>query len=158
MGFTPSSGKELQTEYFVPVQRSYEAIRAVEQLQDKIVPHLLVSEIRSVAADELWMSPCYRQACTAIHFTWQQQEPAVRQLLPLIEAALAPFGARPHWGKLFTQSHRDIKQLYTKLTDFQQLLKNYDPEGRFRNNYLDTVVFGGDGNGGAWFSPFVGER
>ena len=142
MGFTPSSGAELQSEYFIPLGRSYEAIQAVERLHEKIAPHLLISEIRCIAADDLWMSPCYQQACTAIHFTWQQNWPAVSRLLPLIEEALAPFGAKPHWGKLFTTPHRHIKKAYEKLPAFQQLLTQYDPAGKFRNDYLDTVIFG----------------
>jgi xylitol oxidase len=143
MGFTPSSGTELQSEYFVPVSQSYEAIQAIERLHEKIAPHLLISEIRCIAADDLWMSPCYRQASTAIHFTWQQNWPAVRQLLPLIEEALAPFNAKPHWGKLFTTSPGRISQLYEQLPAFRQLLEHYDPQGKFRNEYLDTVIFGG---------------
>ncbi|HEY4063960.1 MAG TPA: D-arabinono-1,4-lactone oxidase [Puia sp.] len=143
MGFTPSSGEELQSEYFIPRDHSFAAIQAIEQLQDLISPHLLISEIRCIAADELWMSPCYRQASTAIHFTWQPDWPAVRKLLPLIEERLAPFGARPHWGKLFTLPHSGIAQRYEKLADFQQLLRQYDPAGKFRNKYLDEVIFGG---------------
>jgi xylitol oxidase len=149
MGFTPSSGQELQSEYFVPRDRSFEAIQAIGKLHEKISPHLLISEIRCIAADELWMSPCYRQASTAIHFTWQPDWPAVRELLPLIEEELAPFNARPHWGKLFTLSHfaKDghpgIHDLYEKLPAFQQLLRQYDPGGKFRNEYLDRVIFGG---------------
>lgn len=142
MGFTPSSGAELQSEYFVPFARSYEAIQAIAQLHEQIAPHLLVSEIRCIAADDLWMSPCYQRACTAIHFTWQPNWPVVSTLLPLIEAALTPFNARPHWGKLFTVSHARIKSLYEKLPAFQQLLMQYDPAGKFRNEYLDTIIFG----------------
>jgi xylitol oxidase len=141
MGFTPSSGTELQSEYFIPRDRSYEAIQAVERLHEKISPHLLISEIRCIAADELWMSPCYRQPSTTIHFTWKQDWPAVRQLLPLIEEQLAPFNAKPHWGKLFTVPHRSISALYEKLPDFQQLLRRYDPAGKFRNDYLDNIIF-----------------
>jgi alditol oxidase len=142
MGFTPSSGQELQSEYFVPLDKSYEAIRAVARLHEKISPHLLISEIRCIAADDLWMSPCYRQASTAIHFTWQPDWPAVRELLPLIEKELAPFNAKPHWGKLFTIPHQRICKLYEKLPEFQRLLREYDPNGKFRNEYLDTVIFG----------------
>src|SRR6202162_1283084 len=102
MGFTPSAGKELQSEYFVPRQHAVEAILAVERLRDQVSPHLLISEIRAIAADHLWMSPCYEQPCVTIHFTWKQDWPAVSKLLPVIEKELAPFKARPHWGKLFT--------------------------------------------------------
>ena len=61
MGFTPSAGKELQSEYFVPRQNAVEAIFAIERLHEQISPHLLITEIRAIAADELWMSPCYKQ-------------------------------------------------------------------------------------------------
>src|ERR1700682_2909847 len=109
MGFTPSAGKELQSEYFVPRQRAVEAILAVQQLGDQVSPHLMISEIRTIAADNLWMSPCYKQPCVTIHFTWQQDWPAVSKLLPIIEKELAPFKARPHWGKLFTIPSSQLK-------------------------------------------------
>ncbi len=142
MEFTPSNGSELQSEYFIPKDRSVEAIMAVEALREEISPLLLISEIRCIAEDDLWMSPCYRQATTAIHFTWKQDLPAVSRLLPLIEERLAPFHARPHWGKLFTTAPERIAVLYEKLDDFRRLLQQYDPEGKFRNHYLDTLIFG----------------
>jgi xylitol oxidase len=142
MGFTPSSGKELQSEYFVPREHSYAAMKAVEQLQEKISPHLQITEIRCIAADDLWMSPCHHQPSTTIHFTWKPDWPAVSQVLPLIERQLAPFNARPHWGKLFTMSHQRLHTLYPKMPAFQQLLRHYDPTGKFRNDYLDKVIFG----------------
>src|SRR6266487_5907617 len=108
MGFTPSAGKELQSEYFVPRQHAVEAILAVERLHDQVSPHLMISEIRAIAADDLWMSPCYKQACITLHFTWKQDWPAVSKLLPVIENELAPFHARPHWGKLFTTSPAEL--------------------------------------------------
>ncbi|HXB34713.1 MAG TPA: D-arabinono-1,4-lactone oxidase [Puia sp.] len=142
MGFTPSAGKELQTEYFVPRENSYAAIKAVEQLRDQISPHLQITEIRCIDADDCWMSPCFHQPSTTIHFTWQPDWPAVSRLLPLIEAQLAPFDARPHWGKLFTMSHRRLAALYPKLPEFQHLLREYDPKGKFRNDFLNTNIFG----------------
>jgi len=141
MGFTPSAGKELQTEYFVPRQHAVEAILAVERLRDQVTPHLMISEIRTIAADQFWMSPCYRQACVAIHFTWKQDWPAVSQLLPVIERELAPFKARPHWGKLFTMSPAQLKSSYERLPEFVQLSKEYDPQGKFRNAFLDRNIF-----------------
>ena len=106
MGFTPSAGKELQTEYFVPRSHAVEAILAVERLRDQIGPLLMITEIRSIAADDLWMSMAYKQPSIAIHFTWKQDWPAVRKLLPVIERELRPFKPRPHWGKLFTHDLR----------------------------------------------------
>jgi xylitol oxidase len=141
IGFTPSSGQELQSEYFIPQEYSYQALLAVELLHEKIFPYLLISEIRSIAADECWMSPCYRQACTSIHFTWRPDWPAVSGLLPLIEAQLAPFHVRPHWGKLFTMTPAQIRAQYTRLPDFLRLLRQYDPNGKFRNAFLDEMIF-----------------
>lgn len=142
MGFTPSAGKELQTEYFVPRENSFAAIKAVEQLRDQVSPHLQITEVRCIDADDLWMSPCYKQPSTTIHFTWQPDWPAVSKLLPLIEAQLAPFRAKPHWGKLFTMSHRRLADLYPRMNDFQGLLREHDPKGKFRNDFLNTVIFG----------------
>ena len=141
MGFTPSAGKELQSEYFVPRQHAVEAILAVERLHDQVSPHLMISEIRTIAADNLWLSPCYKQPCVTIHFTWKQDWPAVRKLLPVIEKELAPFSARPHWGKLFTTSPAQLKSIYAKLPEFSQLSKKYDPQGKFRNEFLDSNIF-----------------
>jgi alditol oxidase len=141
MGFTPSAGKELQSEYFVPRQHAIEAILAVERLRDQVSPHLMISEIRAIAADDLWMSPCYKQPCVTIHFTWKPDWPAVRKLLPVIEKELAPFSARPHWGKLFTTSPATLKSIYEKLPDFVHLSNKYDPQGKFRNQFLITNIF-----------------
>jgi|SRR5271165_5767263 len=142
MGFTPSAGKELQSEYFVPREHAVEAILAVERLRDQISPHLLISEIRAIAADNLWMSPCHQQPCVTIHFTWKQDWPAVRKLLPVIEKQLAPFHARPHWGKLFATPPSELKSIYKKLPDFIQLSQTYDPHGKFHNQFLERNIFG----------------
>jgi xylitol oxidase len=142
MGFTPSAGKELQSEFFVPIQNAVDAILAVEKLRDQITPHLMISEIRTIAADNLWMSPAYKQPCVAIHFTWKQDWPNVSKVLPVIEKELAPYKARPHWGKLFTVSPATLKEIYTKMPDFIELAKKYDPKGKFRNEFLNRNIFG----------------
>lgn len=144
MNFTPSNGEELQSEYLLPRHHAYAALRALDGIRERIAPLVQVCETRTVAADTLWMSPCYRQDCVAIHFTWKQNWPEVSQLLPRIEAALAPFDARPHWGKLFTMSPQQIQALFPKLPEFQELLRAFDPQGKFRNPFLDTYIFGAD--------------
>ena len=141
MNFTPSSGAELQTEYFIPRNRGYEAIMAVEQLKDKITPHLFITELRSIAADQLWMSPAYKRDSLAIHFTWKPETPQVMDLLPQIEEKLAPFDARPHWAKLFTVPPARLKSLYEKMPDFQGLLNQHDPKGKFRNQFINRNIF-----------------
>lgn len=143
MGFTPSAGKELQSEYFVPRRNAVDAILAVERLRDQLGPHLLISEIRTIAADDLWMSTCYRQPSVTIHFTWKPDWPAVRRLLPVIERELSPFQPRPHWGKLFTLSPAGLRSRYEKLADFIQLAQKYDPKGKFRNDFLNANLFAG---------------
>ncbi|UHG90020.1 D-arabinono-1,4-lactone oxidase [Spirosoma oryzicola] len=142
MGFTPSSGKELQSEYFVPYKNAVEAILAVERLRDHISPHLLISELRTIDADDLWMSMAYKQPSLAIHFTWKQDWASVSKVLPMIEKELEPFGARPHWGKLFTLSAAKLQSRYEKLDDFKKLVRDFDPKGKFRNAFLDSTIYG----------------
>ena len=142
MGFKPSAGKELQAEYFVPIEHAYEAMMIFEKLTEKITPHLFISEIRAIAADDFWMSPCHKKTCIALHTTWKQEVEAVMQLLPVLEEQLAPFEARPHWAKLFTMSPSVLRSRYEKLNDFKQLVSQYDPNGKFRNEFLATNIFG----------------
>ena len=141
MGFTPSSGKELQSEFFVPRENAVDAILALEKKGHLIYPQLMITEIRTIAADNFWMSPCYQRDCVAIHFTWKQNTPEVTKLLPMIEAELAPFQVRPHWGKLFTITPEILHSRYEKWADFLQLVKAYDPEGKLRNAYLDLNIY-----------------
>jgi alditol oxidase len=141
MNFTPSSGAELQTEYFVPREKGYEAILAVEELRDQITPHLFVTELRTIDADDLWMSMAYRRPSMALHFTWKPEWPAVSAILPQIEEKLARFDARPHWAKLFTVSPARLGQLYAKMPEYRALVGQFDPKGKFRNEFLNTNVF-----------------
>lgn len=141
MGFTPSSGKELQSEYFVPRRNAVDAILAVERLRDHISPHLMISELRTIDGDHLWMSPCYEQPSLAIHFTWKQDWESVRKVLPMIERELAAFGVRPHWGKLFTVAPAQLQRSYEKCGEFKRLLEQYDPRGKFRNEFLTVNLY-----------------
>lgn len=138
--FTPSAGDELQAEYLVPRPHAVAALRAVATLQPQIAPLLLVSEIRTIAADDLWLSPCYQQPCIGIHFTLRRDWAAVRQLLPQIEAALAPFDARPHWGKCFTMPAATIRSHYPMLPAFCDLVRRYDPQGKFQNGFVGEYL------------------
>jgi xylitol oxidase len=142
MGFTPSSGKELQSEYFVPIHHAVEAITAIARLGKQIGPHLFITEIRTIAADKLWMSPCHNQTSVTIHFTWKQETAAVLKLLPLIEKELSPFNARPHWGKIFTMAPKVLESRYEKLNDFKKLVVEFDPKGKFRNDFLSKEIYG----------------
>jgi xylitol oxidase len=141
MGFTPSSGKELQSEYFVPRRHAVEAILAVERLREQVGPHLMISELRTVAEDDLWMSPSYRRPTLAIHFTWKQEPEAVGRLMPAIERELAPFDVRPHWGKLFTIPARVLRARYERWDEFKALAARHDPTGKFRNAFLASTLY-----------------
>jgi xylitol oxidase len=141
MGFTPSTGKELQSEYFVPIEHAYAAMMAIEKLHEKIGPHLFISEIRTINADNFWMSPCYKKTCVAFHTTWKQEVDIVMGLLPLMEEQLAPFNPIPHWAKLSTMSAKVRQSRFEKLNEFKQLVVRHDPHGKFRNEFLDKNVF-----------------
>lgn len=141
MGFTPSSGKELQSEYFVELTNAVDAVQAIARLRDEITPHLFISELRTVAADELWMSPHYKRPSLAIHFTWKQDWEGVRKVLPKIERELSPHQVRPHWGKLFTIPPKELQSRYEKLGDFKDLLADYDPEQKFRNAFIAKYLY-----------------
>jgi alditol oxidase len=143
MDQTPSSGDELQSEFFVPRERAVEALLALEPLADRIAPLLQITEIRTIAADSLWVSTAYGRDSVAIHFTWKPLWPAVHDLLPAIEEALRPFDPRPHWGKLYTMPPDELRSRYARLAEFVALLSRLDPGRKFRNAYLDRLI--GDG-------------
>ena len=141
MGFTPSSGAELQSEYFVPREKAVDAIMELEKMRDEIYPHLMITEIRTIAKDSFWMSPCYQQDSVAIHFTWKQHPQEVMALLPRIEKALSNYNVRPHWGKLFTIDQKTFQERYPMTGQFKELARSYDPDGKFINEYLDLNLF-----------------
>ncbi|MHA7302933.1 FAD-binding protein [Pseudarthrobacter sp. MDT1-22] len=142
MEFTPSKGDELQSEYLIPREHATDALRTMRKLSDVVTPLLLIGEIRTVAADQLWLSPNYGRDGIGLHFTWRQDQPAVTAVLPLLEAELAPFAARPHWGKLFDARAAAIRPMYPRLGDFIALAEGLDPTGKFRNSFLHRTVFG----------------
>lgn len=136
----PSYGDEIQSEYFVDRDHGSAALSALRQLGDRIVPHLLGSEIRSVARDSLWLSPAHERDSLAIHFTWRNDPAAVAALLPAIEEALRPYDPRPHWGKWFAMSAHEIEAKYSRSSDFARLAHQMDPQRQFRNAYLERVL------------------
>jgi xylitol oxidase len=142
-GFTPSSGEEIQSEYFVARRHAVAAIQALRALADTIRPLLQVCEIRTMAADELWMSPQYGQDTVGFHFTWWPRQSAVERALVPVEAALTPFAARPHWGKVFLADAAAIAALYERLPNFTRLVEQLDPRGAFRNQWLEMHALGG---------------
>jgi len=137
---TPSVGDEIQTEYFVDRADAADALRAVRAIAPEFVDALVVTELRTVAADDLWLSPAYGRDSLAIHFTWRNDQPRVLAALPAIEAALAPFGARPHWGKVHGLDAATLAERYPRFDDARELVARRDPRGVFRNAALDRVL------------------
>ncbi|QGN59430.1 FAD-binding protein [Nostocoides sp. HKS02] len=138
--FTPSRGEELQSEYFLPREHAVRAVEAIRRMSTSFRHLLQVAEIRTIAADSLWLSGAYGRETVAVHFTWVQDEAAVRVALREIEAALAPWGARPHWGKLFGFDHAALLAVFPRLTEFTRLRDRVDPDQKFGNAFLDRCL------------------
>lgn len=138
LGHKPSAGAELQTEYLLPRESAPEALTRLRAMADRIAPLLQITELRTVAADDLWLSPACGRNAMAIHFTWRLDVPGVTAFLPDLEAALLPLGARPHWGKLFHTT--EISSLYPQWTEFTELRAHHDPAGKFTNAFLTRLT------------------
>ena len=140
MEFTPSNGEEIQTEYIVPRRNIVEALSAMRSMGSQIAPLLHITELRTMRADSLWLSGAYGTDAVAIHFTWKLLPAEVAAILPAIEEALLPLGARPHWGKVFHAAAAEIAPLYPRFDDFRALVLERDPERKFGNAYLTRVL------------------
>ena len=142
MDHMPSSGDELQSEYLLPRRNAIDALGAILAIRERVAPVLRISEVRTIAADQLWMSTAFGRPSVAFHFTWRRDWESVRPVLLMLERALAPFEPRPHWGKLFTMPPGVIRASYPRLPEFAALLHRHDPSGTFRNAFLDRVIAG----------------
>ena len=140
MEFTPSSGEELQSEYHIAFADGVAALDAIATIRDRVASVLQVCEVRAIAADELWLSPNYRRDSVGLHFTWIADTDAVLPVVGALEEVLAPFDARPHWGKVFTINPETIRTQYERFSDFQSLVRAYDPAGTFRNDWLAAIL------------------
>ncbi len=137
LGHKPSAGAELQTEYLVPRANANAALTRLRAMGDRIAPLLQITELRSIAADNLWLSPAAGEDVLGIHFTWHLDPTGVGALLPELEAELLPLGARPHWGKVFHTT--DLASRYPRWSDFAELRTHHDPTGKFTNSFLDRL-------------------
>jgi xylitol oxidase len=140
MEFTPSGGEELQSEYLLPRERTLEAVERLRALAEVIAPALMVTELRTVAADSHWLSSSFGHDVVGVHFTWLRDVQRVYAVLPLIEDALLPLGARPHWGKCFVAGAGQLEPLYPRVSEFRALRRRIDPDGKFGNAFLDRVI------------------
>lgn len=138
--FTPSSGAELQTEYLLPRAQASRALEAIGSVRRAVAPVLQVSEIRTVAADDLWLSPFHDRDSVAIHFTWIEDAAAVAPAVAAVEGALRPLDVRPHWGKVFDLNPDLVRSSYPRMDDFVDLHRRLDPTGKFANQFVDRYV------------------
>jgi xylitol oxidase len=136
LGFTPSSGEELQSEFLVGRGFAIDALRAIAAMHEHVAPVLLTSEVRTVAADGLWLSPAYHRDSVALHFTWIADAAAVAPVVAALEQALAPFDPRPHWGKVFSIPPHAVTEQYERWAEFTALSQRFDPDGVLRNDLL----------------------
>ena len=137
--FTPSSGDEIQAEYLLPRANAVQGIRAVRAIASRITPLLHVTEIRTMRADDLWLSPAYGRDTVGIHFTWHKDE-RIFDVLPAIEEALLPLGARPHWGKVTLATPGQLVAAYPRFEDFRNLLNVTDPTGKCRSAVVESLM------------------
>ena len=140
--FVPSSGAELQSEYLLPREHAGAALQALDAVRDTVAPVLQICEVRTVAADTLWLSPAYRRDTVALHFTWVPDTAAVLPVVRLLEKCLDPFEPRPHWGKVFTTAPESLRARYPRLADFTALADALDPSHTFRNPFLTRILSG----------------
>ena len=133
MGFEPSVGDEIQSEFFVHRMHAAEAIDAMARIGGDISEALMIGEIRTVAADSLWMSPHHGRDSLAFHFTWHPDPAAADAAARAVATALEPFAVRPHWGKVFAHDLLDLAQ-YENAHQFVELVERFDPTGTFRND------------------------
>jgi xylitol oxidase len=140
--FTPSSGEELQSEWFVAREDAVAALQSLDDLRERIAPLLLITELRAIAEDRLWLSPSAGRDTVALHFTWVKDEAAVAPVVAAIEDRLSAFSARPHWGKVFSTPPDVVRGLYERFEDFEALVRDLDPQGKFRNDLLAAYLPG----------------
>jgi xylitol oxidase len=140
--FTPSAGDELQTEYLVSRDQAAGVLAALAGIAGQLAPVTQVSEIRTVAADALWLSPAYQRDAVAFHFTWVPEAAAVAPALAAVEAIMAPAGGRPHWGKIHAAPAERVAGLYPRIADFFALARELDPGGTFDTGFLRRLRAG----------------
>lgn len=137
--FTPSTGDEQQSEFFVARGDAAAAVDALRRLD--LTAALQVCEVRAIAADALWLSPFHGRDTVALHFTWVNDDPLVAAAVGAVQAALAPFDPRPHWGKVFDYRADEVQRHYPQLAQFRRLAADCDPNRRFGNAFLETFVY-----------------
>ncbi len=138
MDFTPSAGDEIQSEYFVGRHDAAAAVTALSAVGDALGEALMISEVRTIAADDLWLSPCFGRDSVAFHFTWIPDAQAAARASNVVADALKAFAVRPHWGKVFDPGRLDLGS-YPNVDQFLNLANRCDPNGVLGNEWFRQV-------------------
>lgn len=138
--FTPSNGDELQTEFLVPRSSATAAVTGVLDLAGDLAPLVQVCEIRTVAADDLWLSPAHGRDTVGVHITWVRDTAVVLPAVRRLHDVLDPLGARPHWGKVFTADPGSLGERYPRIDDMRRLVAEVDPHGALGNDLVDPLL------------------
>lgn len=137
--FRPSKGDEQQSEFFLDRADASRALRVLAGLE--LGPVLLVCEVRTIAADRMWLSPFHGRDTLALHFTWANDDARVAEAVRRVQDALADFDVRPHWGKVFSLPAAQVRAAYPELDRFRELAARHDPDRVFGNEFLKTYVY-----------------
>lgn len=135
MGFAPSSGDEIQSEWHVPARDGAASIDAVRSTADHFSDVLMVTEIRTVATDQLLLSPQFDQETVSLHFTWANRPSEVAEAVSAVEHALAPFAPRAHLGKVFSKGLTGIDS--ARRDRFVEQCRTWDPNQVFWSQWLE---------------------
>ena len=125
-----------ELEYYVALERGPQALHAVRELMLTRLPDSVYPlEVRTVGADDAFLSPQYQTATTSISVSGKPGTD-YWDYLRSIDALLAEFDARVHWGKLHFLTPERLQALYPRADDFIALRRELDPEGIFLNDHL----------------------
>lgn len=129
-----------EMEYHLPFEVGARALREVLTLMERDFPEVYFPlEVRSVMADETWLSPFYRRAtCSiAVHHD-AAEDPAA--FFRAVEPIFRKYDGRPHWGKMHSLSARDFATLYPRFRDAMEVRRDIDPDNRFISPYLAKIL------------------
>ncbi|MET0784895.1 MAG: D-arabinono-1,4-lactone oxidase [Leifsonia flava] len=148
-----------EMEYALPREAVPSAMREVRQLIDRNDWRVSFPlEVRSAAADDLWLSTASGRdtGYIAVHRYYREDQ---RPYFSAVEAIMRAHDGRPHWGKMHDLEAAELATMYPRFDDFVALRDRLDPAGMFANPYLDRVLGVAPGRpspGGAEFAHHSG--
>ncbi|HEY1708472.1 MAG TPA: D-arabinono-1,4-lactone oxidase [Rhizomicrobium sp.] len=136
---SPRTTRFNEMEYAVPVEKGPDCIReVVEMIRKRRINTGFPIEYRTVAADDVWLSPFYKResATIAVH---QYHRVDTTRLFEACEAIFRAYNGRPHWGKRHTRTAAELPSIYPEFDRFVALRRRLDPKCKFLNNHLAAM-------------------